>query len=385
MQRSNGEFMGAFAAFGYLKSPDDKHKLVIDENAAEVVKGIFSLKLQGYSQQKIAQQLNKQDILSPAAYKRMLGMAYKTSFGDQESSTWSAVSVLRILRNRIYIGELVQGKRFRPNYKVKKTAVRRQEDWAVIPNAHAAIIDPWVFEAVQRALDNDTRCTDKSETVAPLSGMIYCGDCGQPMIQHFVSRSGKRFYYYVCKGNRMKNGCSSHNSSISQVEETVFQSLQAYVTSVLDVHDTLEKADNARIQEAKVQNVTQKLLQKKADLEQAANLKDKLYEHLVAGLLEEDEYTHLKAGYVKQIALAEAAVEELERERESVIAQFQRNQLWITHFQHQQSVERLNRETALLMIYRVDVYEDKRLEIQFAYQEEYDAMKQLAEVVQEGV
>lgn len=283
------------------------------------------------------------------------------------------------------MGDLIQGKRFRPNYKVKKTALRRQEDWAVVPNAHAAIIDPWVFEAVQRALDNDTRCTDRSETVAPLSGMVFCGDCGQPMIQHFVTRSGKRFYYYVCKGSRMKNGCTCHNISIQQIEKTVLSALQAYISSVLDVHETLEKADNARIQEAKVQNVTQKLLQKQANLEQNRLLKDKLYEHLAAGFLEEDEYYHLKAGYTKQIALAETAIAELEREREMVMAQFRRNQLWITHFQHHQSVERLNRETALLLIQRVEVYEDKRLEIEFACQDEYQAMSQLAEAVQEVV
>lgn len=106
IQRGNGEFLGAFANYGYCKSPDDKHKLVVDDYAAEVVRGIFSLKLQGYNQQAIADFLNNEKVLSPADYKRSQGLKYKTGFKTSSQSRWSAVSISRILTNPIYIGRL---------------------------------------------------------------------------------------------------------------------------------------------------------------------------------------------------------------------------------------------------------------------------------------
>ena len=210
IQRSNGEFLGAFAAYGYLKSPQDKHKLVVDDYAADVVRGIFHAKMQGYSMQRIAAQLNAQGILSPAAYKRSIGLNYRSGFDGADNGKWNATSVRRILQNRIYVGDLEQGKRYKPNYKTDVVLLRPPEEWSVIPNSHEPVIDLWTFEAVQRDLTCDTRITDKGDMVEPLSGLVICGDCGMNMVQKRVMRGDKPFLYYVCSGHRRKMCCSSH-------------------------------------------------------------------------------------------------------------------------------------------------------------------------------
>lgn len=125
IQRGNGEFLGAFASYGYCKSPDDKHKLVVDEYAAEVVRGIFSMKIKGCSQNIIADFLNQEKVLPPAEYKKSLGLKYKTGFQASAQAKWSVVTINRILNNPIYIGTLVQGKRGTPNYKIKKMRDRK--------------------------------------------------------------------------------------------------------------------------------------------------------------------------------------------------------------------------------------------------------------------
>lgn len=385
IQRSNGEFLGAFAAFGYLKSSDNKHKLVVDENAAEVVKGIFSLKLQGYSQQKIADRLNQKDILSPVAYKRQLGMKYKTSFGDENSCEWSGVSILRILRNRIYIGELIQGKRYKPNYKAKKTMLRDKKDWVVIEHNHEPIIDPWVFEAVQRALDSDTRCSDRSMTVAPLAGMVFCADCGEPMVQKTVIRGGKEFYYYVCKGNRMKNGCLPHSISVPKLESTVLTSLQSYISSVLELNTLLEQVNHAQLQEEKLRTLTRQLAEKQAARDKIEQVKEKLYEHLALGILEQDEYKMLKAGYEKQFKAAQEEIRLLEQKVNAVTMENQRNTSWIDHFLLHSGAVILDRETALLLIHSVRIGLNKQVEIEFACQDEYNALvRTLSEVKEDA-
>ncbi|MEI3306545.1 MAG: recombinase family protein [Dysosmobacter sp.] len=132
--------MGAFAAYGYLKSPDDKNQLVVDDYAAEVVRDIFRWKLEGMSQQGIADRLNADGVLSPSEYKRSLGMKYISGFKSNPQAKWSAVAVGRILKNPLYIGVMVQGKTGRPNYKIKKLMEKPEDEWIRVPGAHEPII-----------------------------------------------------------------------------------------------------------------------------------------------------------------------------------------------------------------------------------------------------
>ena len=140
VKRKNGEFIGAFAPYGYEKSPEDKNKLVVDVYAAEVVRDIFGWKLSGINQDAIARRLNEQSILSPLEYKRSKGLPYKTSFKTKSKAQWTPVAVRRILTNPVYVGTLVQGIRTRPNYKIKTVIVNEQDKWAIYENAHEAII-----------------------------------------------------------------------------------------------------------------------------------------------------------------------------------------------------------------------------------------------------
>ena len=119
VKRKNGEFIGAFACYGYLKDPENKNHLVIDTYAGPVVQDIFRMKINGYSQYKIADTLNEQGILSPMEYKRSIGVHFETSFKVNTKALWSAKAVSRILTNEVYTGVLVQGKQTTPNHKVK--------------------------------------------------------------------------------------------------------------------------------------------------------------------------------------------------------------------------------------------------------------------------
>ena len=148
IKRKKGDFIGSFAAYGYRKAENEKHKLVIDEYAADIVRDIFKWKLEGMSQQGIATRLNELGILSPLEYKRSLGQKYKTTFKVKQQALWSAVAVRRILTNELYLGVLEQGKRTTPNYKVKNRVDRPKEEWVRVDNAHEPIITMELFAIV---------------------------------------------------------------------------------------------------------------------------------------------------------------------------------------------------------------------------------------------
>lgn len=191
VKRKNGEFIGAFACYGYLKDPENKNHLVIDTYAGSVVQDIFRMKINGYSQYKIADTLNEQGILSPMEYKRSIGVHFETSFKVNTKALWSAKAVSRILTNEVYTGVLVQGKQTTPNHKVKVRQAVEEKDWIRVENAHAPLIDPCLFEIVQTLLERDTRTSPKDDSVFPLSGLLYCGDCGQPMVRKTTTYSLK--------------------------------------------------------------------------------------------------------------------------------------------------------------------------------------------------
>lgn len=135
---------------------------MVDQYAADIVRDIFKWKLEGVSPQDIADALNKLGVLSPMEYKRSLGMKFTTSFKTNAKAAWSAGTVIRILKNPIYTGVLVQGKETTPSYKVHKRITKDESEWTVIADSHEAIISKIDFDSVQKVLKCDTR---RSRTV----------------------------------------------------------------------------------------------------------------------------------------------------------------------------------------------------------------------------
>ena len=157
IKRRRGDFIGSFAVFGYQKSPDDRHKLIVDDFAANVVRDVFRWKMEGVSTLDIADRLTETGIPTPLDYKKAQGMRYNTSFRVKAESVWSANMVLRILKNPIYTGVLEQGKVTTPSYKVKRLVNKPREEWAVVESCHEAIIQRDDFDLVQKVLKLDTR------------------------------------------------------------------------------------------------------------------------------------------------------------------------------------------------------------------------------------
>lgn len=136
VRRRSGKFIGSFAAYGYCKDPENKNHLLIDDEAAAVVQDIFAWKIDGMSNQAIADQLNQLGILSPMEYKQAKGVNYGSGYKVHAKALWSSVTVRRILTSVVYLGIMEQGKRTTPNYKIKKEIQRPQEEWMRVEGTH---------------------------------------------------------------------------------------------------------------------------------------------------------------------------------------------------------------------------------------------------------
>ena len=166
-KRRNGQYIGAFAPYGYVKHPKDKHRLIIDPDAAEIVKLIFSLFLKGTSKRAIALYLNEHGVPSPSAYKLQKGIPVSTRGYDDPM--WGARMIHSILTNPTYTGDLAQGRSRVKSYKVHEVESVPREEWVEVAGTHESIIDYETFDKVQALLQRDTRTSPKGRELAKIS------------------------------------------------------------------------------------------------------------------------------------------------------------------------------------------------------------------------
>ena len=372
IQRGNGEFLGAFASYGYCKSPDDKHKLIVDEFAAEVVKGIFSLQVKGYSPSAIAEYLNNEHILPPSEYKKSKGLNYKSGFGSAKQVKWSAVTVIRILTNPIYAGTLVQGKRSTPNFKVKRMRVRPEHEWSVVKDNHPAIIDPLVFATVQRMMKRDTRSAPKASSVYPLSGVLFCPDCGKPMSRRTVTKGDKKYNYYVCSTYKNGNGCSSHSIECETMDGIVLRAIGSQVNVIVEMEKFLTELGTTDVWHARVRRLDSIIAEKRDELEKYEESQMSLYESLRDGILDRTEYNRMKQIYGSKIEEAQKAINELAASRDEAANNARQDNGWVKQFIKFQGLEDLTREVVFTLVDKIYVYADKRVKIDFNYRNDID-------------
>ena len=370
IKRKNGQFLGSFASFGYLKDEQNKNKLVVDQYAADIVRDIFKWKLEGVSPQDIADALNKLGVLSPMEYKRSLGMKFTTSFKTNSKALWSAGTVIRVLKNPIYTGVLVQGKETTPSYKVHKRITKDESDWSVIEDSHEAIISKIDFDSVQKVLKCDTRRSPGSKAVGLFSGMIFCGDCGASMVRKTVPAGEKKYVYYVCSVHKQDKSCSPHRIRDNALEEIVLDSLKQHISEVVDMSELLTITDTAPLRTAQAQKVQRQLDKKHEEYEKLQKLLMSLYENLADGIIDREEYTRLKASFTARADEAEKQMDALREQLEDIHNHGTEN-AWMNEFIKRQGLTALDRAVVVALIDKILIHSNDVVEIIYRWQDEF--------------
>lgn len=370
IKRKNGQFLGSFAAFGYLKDEQNKNKLVVDQYAADIVRDIFKWKLEGVSPQDIADALNKLGVLSPMEYKRSLGMKFTTSFKTNSKALWSAGTVIRVLKNPIYTGVLIQGKETTPSYKVHKRVTKDESEWSVIEDSHEAIISKIDFDSVQKVLKCDTRRSPGGKAVGLFSGMIFCGDCGASMVRKTVPAGEKKYVYYICSAHKQDKSCSPHRIRDITLEEIVLDSLKQHISEVVDMSELLEITDTAPLRTAQAQKVQRQLDKKHEEYEKLQKLLMSLYENLADDIIDREEYTRLKASFTVRADEGEKQMDALREQLEDIHNHGTEN-IWMNEFIKRQGLTTLDRAVVVALIDKILIHSNDAVEIIYRWQDEF--------------
>ncbi|MDD3393911.1 MAG: recombinase family protein [Anaerotignum sp.] len=373
IKRRNGDFVGAFTVYGYLKSKDNHNRLEIDPYAANIIRTIFRMRLEGSSASYIAGELNRICVLSPLAYKKNKGLPYaKGGYADKESCKWSATTIIRILQDETYTGVLVQGKQGTPHYKLKTLEQRPASEWIRVPDAHEPIVERRDFELVQRLRHVDTRTSPQKGTVYPFSGILICGCCGSRMIRKTNRAGGKEYNYYYCPTGK-KHGCE-HPVMLKESEllECVRLSLKGHIDNVASLEALLSGIDQQRINQQLAHEYTEQISENERQLEKVSEFKSRLYENLVQGILTKEEFAFFKSKYTAEAEKLKAAIAMLKDKLTDVMENRSERNRWMAHFTQFSTLEAIDRKVIIQLIQSITVIGKKELSIQFNYDNEYN-------------
>ena len=374
-KRRNGEYIGGFACHGYIKDPNNRHRLIVDEEAAEIVKQIYSMYISGMSQTAITIYLNDHGIPSPAVYKHSKGMNYKANLAT-ENPIWRTRSIGNILSNRMYTGDLVQGRRRVKSYKIHTVEDVPEDEWVIVEDTHEAIIDKVTFQKVQELLRLDTRTAPQRTEVYPFSGFLKCADCGKAVVRS-ASKGVVRYFCSTYKISRKT--CTMHAIKHNRLEAAVLYAIRQQVYIAVSCSETIariSKLPHKKNQSARIDDL---IAGKEKELVKVIRYRQAIYEDWKDGEINQTDYRQMRDDYNRQEAAIQTVLANLKTEREKAATSVDLENPFLTAFRKHENIEELTREVMVDLIDRIKVFENGDISVKFRFADEY---RRIAEFIE---
>ena len=377
MKRRNGEFIGGFAAYGYMKNPKDKNALIVDEEAAEVVKNIYEWFLDGISKNAIVRNLNDRGILCPSEYKKSKGLNYQNPSGS-ERPLWSAKTVSDILKNRLYVGDMVQGRQRVKSYKIHTQEQVPENEWYIVENTHEPIIERPIFEKVQELLKRDTRTAPQKKKLYLFSGFLRCADCGKAMSRSKV----KGTVYYFCRTykDQSKTACTKHSVKHNRLEAAVLYAIQQQVYLAVHYANTLEYISTAPLQKSQSIRIEALIDAKEKERSKIMRYKQSIYQDWKDGEITHSDYRHMSEDYERQIAALGEVLKNLHAEREELQNGITAESPCLVVFKKFENIDKLTREVLVELVDHIKVHENGNISVKFKFADELRRVMEYIEI-----
>ena len=373
VERQQGKFIGSFACYGYRKDPEDHHKLLIDEEAASVVRQIYAWFLNGKSIIGIAKELNEMGIPNPSAYKKLHGMKYHHPTGKMNDGLWPDSSVRRVLRNEMYIGNMIQGKNTTISFKHKQCRSVPQEEWYVVENTHEAIIDEETFRKAQSLFNKNIRKSPLKNDVDLFSGFVRCADCHRSMSKKSNVHSYGTYHYYRCTTARKmkKSACGNHTIRLDRLEEAVLVTIQKMADVAIEMSELVAQINNKPGRRTESANIHAALKTAQREKDRLQTMQMDLYPDWKSGIITQDEYMMLKANLAEKLESIENNIRNIQKTLDDFSNGIDDQNEFIATFKKYGRITKLTRPMLIELVDKILVHEENRIEVCFKYQDSY--------------
>lgn len=368
-----GEFIGAFASYGYKKSLADKNKLVIDEYAAKIVQRIFRMYISGCGKNSIAVALNKEGIVCPSEYKKMNGENYQNSRRLESTSYWTYSTINRLLQNEMYIGNMVQGRKTQ-RMRDKQRSIDKEE-WIVVEKTHEAVIDADTWKKAQDLLKRRTRNLDLNTNMTIFAGFLKCGDCGRSLVKKVGTPGhGEGIINYYC-GTYVRSGrqyCAPHPMPHLVLEKIILEDVKAIIQHIDNLQELVEQSQKAPVTVKRVTDNEKNRLS--MELEKVRKLKKSIYEDYREELISKEEFITYRQDYLKKEELLTKQLDSLEEQQNAETSPDIFETPWIKRLLELRSIESLDRDIIVEMIHEIKVYENHKIKITYNFSNELESL-----------
>lgn len=302
-KREKGEFIGSFAPYGYLVDPDNKNKLIVDTEAAPIVRSIFERYAQGWGYRKIVIELNSMKVPNPTLHKQKLNSKYvnKNESKSPARGLWTQSTIYTILRNETYTGTLVQGKSHTISYKNKKKKRVPPENWVKIPNSHEPIIDMELWTKTQERLASRTRVKKTVYELSPLAGKVKCAVCGKPMKRNVYYNKSKTVQYYNLQCAAYKIGAMNCTNTVSVSGRELEKVILEQINRLISQYCQMDKIDIEACQDEVIREKNIRFQSVKDQLAAAESKLERLYEDKLEEIITKEQYLSYGKKITKEI------------------------------------------------------------------------------------
>lgn len=391
-KQQRGEFIGAWAAYGYQKCAEDSHRIEPDMETAPVVREIFALRLTGISYQQIARKLNERGVPSPGRYLCLKGITKCKSYAG---SRWNVTAVKKILTSEVYLGHMIQGRKRSGFTEGRKPYQVSESEWVIVRDTHEPLIDEDTFRTVQQMAEQATSAYkerlgryDGLGTIPNiLRGLIYCADCKRPLVRYkSVTNNGKNlFYVYICPSHSADlSSCPKKYLHETRLKEILWDTLQRETALAVNLDKLVRRYSRSAKAVSQEAAVKREIAAARQALDRANMLYDSLFQNYTDKLMTEREYTEMKRQYRSDMERTQARLDELERQQQETRRQTTENP-WITACGQFKEEQALTEAMAHALIERVEVDAKNHISITLRYRDEYRALLQLLEAEGEVV
>lgn len=322
----DGQFIGSKAPFGYKIDPNDRHHLIVDEPAAQVVKRIFRLASEGVGYNKMAKIFREEKVLTPIAYFNLNNPDYFKSDYWRKEFDWHVTSIRAILNNEVYLGKLVYGKQRNKSMKSKEKVRNSKEDWIVVENCHEPIITQELWDTVHKILNAKHRPAKAGE-VQMFAGLLYCSDCGHCLTYSQKQRKDGSYHgAYSCWMYKThgKEYCASHYITFDTIYELVLIDIQRNLFQYRKNTDKFKSILSRKYQsdsQKQAEQITLEYEQKQKRCEELDKIISRLYEDNVLGRIGDERYESMSQSYEleqveikKALPILKSKIDELKRQ-----------------------------------------------------------------------
>ena len=369
-KRRNGEFIGAFAPYGYAKNPNDKNSLIIDDEAAHVVRDIFHWFAQeGSSKNGIARRLNEMGVPNPTAYKRKNGLAYNNPYVDVNDGLWNASTIARMLKNQMYIGNMVQGRQKVISYKVHDKVLVPEDEWFIKENTHEPIIDRNTFDKVQGLQQRDTRTAPEHKELYLFSGFLRCADCKKALTR----KQAKGIVYYSCRtyNEKSKTKCTKHSIREDVLQQAVLIAIQKQIELVDTLTGIIDTINGAPIVHTQSTRLNHMLKLRTGELDKLGGVIDNLYLDWKNGDITRDDHRRMKDKFEEQAGQLRQVIQNLNEEIQTMSQGVKSDEPYLESFLKYRNINRLERGILVELVDTIYVCEGGGIKIEFNFADQY--------------